>query len=55
MCGDIQESKFGRKFDLVDPEHLAVWEAASPVDKCAAVLSKGVRIAAELIAESRQG
>ena len=55
MCGDIQESKFGRKFDLVDPEHLAAWEAASPVDKCAAVLSKGVRIAAELIAESRQG
>ncbi len=54
MCGDIQESKFGRKFDLVDPEQLAAWEAANPVDKCAAVVSKGVRIAAEIIAESRQ-
>ncbi len=54
MCGDIQESKFGRKFDLVDPEQLAAWEAANPVDKCAAVVSTGVKIAAELIAESRQ-
>ncbi|RLB65661.1 MAG: hypothetical protein DRH04_10275 [Deltaproteobacteria bacterium] len=55
MCGDIQESKFGRKFDLVDPEQLAAWEAANPVDKCSAVVSTGVRIAAEIIAESRQG
>ena len=53
MCGNIQESKFGRKFDLTDPEHLAAWEEANPVDKCAVVVGKGVRIAAEIIAENR--
>ena len=49
MCGNIQELKFGRKFDLVDPEQLAAWEEANSVDKCAAVVALGVRIAAEII------
>lgn len=54
MCGDIQKSKFGQKFDLLDPEQIAVWEAANPIDKCSVVVGTGVRIAAELIAENRQ-
>ena len=53
MCGSIQESKFGRRFDLLDPEHLAAWEAANPIDKCSVVVGAGVRIAAEIINESR--
>jgi len=53
MCGSIQESKFGRKFDLLDPEQIAVWEAANPVDKCSVVVGTGVRIAAELINENQ--
>ena len=54
MCGNIQESKFGRRFDLLDPEHLADWEAANPIDKCSVVVGTGVRIAAEIITESRK-
>jgi len=54
MCGSIQESKFGRRFDLLDPEQVAAWEAANPVDKCSVVVGTGVRIAAKIIAESRR-
>jgi hypothetical protein len=54
MCGNIQESQFGRRFDLLDPEQIAAWEAANPVDKCSVVVGTGVRIAADLIAENRQ-
>lgn len=54
MCGDIQESKFGRKFDLLDPEQLAIWETANPADKCSVVVGTGVRIAAEIITEYRK-
>jgi hypothetical protein len=54
MCGSIQESKFGRRFDLLNPEQIAAWEAANPIDKCSVVVGAGVRIAAELIAENRQ-
>jgi len=53
MCGSIQESKFGRKFDLLDPKHLTAWEAANPIDKCSVVVGTGVRIAAEIITENR--
>ncbi|MCD6533425.1 MAG: C_GCAxxG_C_C family protein [Deltaproteobacteria bacterium] len=53
MCGNIQESKFGRTFDLLDPEHLEAWEAANPIDKCSVVVGIGVRIAAEIIAENQ--
>ncbi len=52
MCSSIQESKFGRKFDLLDPEQMAVWEAANPVDKCSVVVGTGVRLATEIIAEN---
>jgi C_GCAxxG_C_C family probable redox protein len=53
MCGKIQEAKFGRRFDLLDPEHLAAWETANPIDKCSIVVGTGVRIAAELITENQ--
>ncbi len=53
MCGNIQESKFGRRFDLLDPGQIAAWEAANPVDKCSVVVGTGVRIAAEIINENR--
>ncbi len=54
MCGSIQESKFGRKFDLLDPEQKAVWDAANPIDKCSGVVASGIQIAAEIITESRK-
>jgi C_GCAxxG_C_C family probable redox protein len=53
MCGNIQESKFGRRFDLLDPEQISAWEAANPVDKCSVVVGTGIRIAAEIINENR--
>ena len=50
MCGDIQESEFGRRYDLTDPEQIVEWQAAGPLGKCAVVVGKAVRIVAEIIA-----
>lgn len=51
MCGDILESQFGRRYNLADPAEAAEWEKAGAQEKCSAVVSKAVRIAAEIIIE----
>ncbi|MGD9031645.1 MAG: C-GCAxxG-C-C family protein [Desulfobacteraceae bacterium] len=54
VCGDIVKSEFGERFDLVEPTETKRWLKAGALEKCAAVLGKGVRIAAEIILESAQ-
>lgn len=53
-CGDVVESEFGERFDLVEPAETKRWLKAGALEKCAEVLGKGVRIAAEIILESTQ-
>jgi C_GCAxxG_C_C family probable redox protein len=54
VCGDVVESEFGERFDLVEPAETKRWLKAGALEKCAAVLGKGVRIASEIIMESTQ-
>jgi hypothetical protein len=49
MCGDILESEFGKRYNLADPVESSEWLAAGAVEKCGAVIKKGVRIAAEIM------
>jgi len=49
MCGDILESQFGRRYNLADPAEAAEWEKAGAQEKCSAVVTKAVQIAAEII------
>lgn len=49
MCGDILESEFGQRYNLADSSESAEWLAAGAVEKCSAVIRKGVRIAAEIL------
>ncbi len=49
MCGDIVEEQFGKRYDLADPVQAMEWMNAGAVEKCGAVIRKGVRIAAEII------
>ena len=51
MCGDILESQFGRRYNLADPAEAAEWEKAGAQEKCSAVVTKAVQIAAEIIIE----
>lgn len=53
MCGDILESKFGKRYDLADPAQVAEWQAAGALDKCTAVVRSAVRIAAQIIMEKK--
>lgn len=49
MCGDIIESQLGRRFNLANPAEAAEYQAAGGLEKCTAMIGKGVRIAAEII------
>lgn len=49
MCGDIVEAEFGRRFDLADPVEAMQWMNCGALDRCGAVIGKGVRIAADII------
>jgi C_GCAxxG_C_C family probable redox protein len=49
MCDDIVEAEFGRSYDLADPMQAMEWMNDGAVEKCGAVIRKGVRIAAEII------
>lgn len=49
MCHDIQETKFGRSFQLTNPEDLREFQEADATVKCSSVVRKAVRIAAEII------
>jgi C_GCAxxG_C_C family probable redox protein len=49
MCADILESEFGKRYNLADPVESAEWMADCALERCSAVVSKGVRIAARII------
>jgi C_GCAxxG_C_C family probable redox protein len=49
MCRDIQKVKFGRCFDLTDPDELRAFQEAGATSHCSAVVRSGVRIAAEIL------
>ena len=49
MCHDIQKVKFGKCYDLTDPEDLRAFQEADATTHCSAVVRKAVRIAAEII------
>ena len=54
VCGDVVESEFGERFDVIEPAETKRWLKAGALEKCAVVLRKGVRIAAEIILERIQ-
>jgi C_GCAxxG_C_C family probable redox protein len=49
MCDDIIEAEFGKRYDLADPVQAMEWMSDGAIEKCGAVIRKGVRIAAEII------
>jgi C_GCAxxG_C_C family probable redox protein len=49
MCGDITENEFGKRYNLADPIQAIEWMNDGALEKCGAVIRKGVRIAAEII------
>jgi len=51
MCGDIVESIFGKRYNLADPAEAVEWQKANSEDKCSAVITAAVRIAAKIIIE----
>jgi C_GCAxxG_C_C family probable redox protein len=55
MCDDIVEAAFGQRFDLADPGEAMQWFNLGAVEKCGAVIQKGVRIAADIIMKSQAG
>jgi C_GCAxxG_C_C family probable redox protein len=52
MCGDVVEKEFGRKFNLADPVESMEWFNCGAIEKCGAVIAKGVQIAAEIILDA---
>ena len=48
-CHDIQESEFGRSYQLNNPEDLRKFQEADATGKCSTVVRKAVRMAAEII------
>jgi hypothetical protein len=49
MCGDIVEKQFGRRFNLADPAESMEWIGEGAVEKCGAVITTAVVIAAKII------
>jgi C_GCAxxG_C_C family probable redox protein len=49
MCRDIQKVKFGRCFDLTDPDELRAFQEADATSHCSAVVRSAVRLAAEIL------
>ena len=54
MCSGVLESQFGKAFNLANPAEAEEWRKAGATEKCAVVVTKGVRMAAELIMEKKQ-
>jgi C_GCAxxG_C_C family probable redox protein len=52
MCGDIVESKFGRRMDLRNEDDLQQFQEADATYKCSKVVKTAVRIAGDIILES---
>jgi C_GCAxxG_C_C family probable redox protein len=55
MCHDIQETKFGRSYQLTDPDDLREFQEADATSKCSSVVRKAVRMAAEIILNDQLG
>lgn len=51
MCADVVEKQFGRRFNLADPIESMEWFSEGAIEKCGAVITTAVRIAAEIIQE----
>lgn len=49
MCHDIQQTKFGRSFQLTNPDDLRAFQEADATGKCSSVVRKAVRMAAKII------
>ena len=49
LCRDVQEDRFGRSFQLTDPEELKLFQSADATGRCSAVVRKAVRMAAGII------
>ena len=49
MCGDIIESKFGKRLDLRKSEELIQFQESDATAKCSGVVRTAVRIAADII------
>ena len=53
-CHGIQETAFGRSYQLSDPEELRKFQAADATGKCSAVVRKAVRMAAAIILKEQE-
>jgi C_GCAxxG_C_C family probable redox protein len=49
MCGDIVESIFGKRYNLADQAQAEEWQRAGAEEKCSAVVTVAVGIAAKII------
>jgi C_GCAxxG_C_C family probable redox protein len=54
MCGDIIEKRFGRRYNLANPVESMEWMGLGAIEKCAAVISTSVAIAARIIVAEEQ-
>ena len=54
MCGDIVEKQFGRRFNLADPAESMEWLGEGAIEKCGAVITTAVGIAAEIIQRKKE-
>jgi len=50
-CHGVQEKKFGKCFQLTDPDQLQEFQNAGATEHCSAVVRTAVRLAAEIILE----
>jgi C_GCAxxG_C_C family probable redox protein len=53
MCAEIVEDKFGRPFNLADPQEAMQWYQCGAFEKCGEVIGKGVCLAADILVSSR--
>jgi C_GCAxxG_C_C family probable redox protein len=51
-CSEIVEARFGRKFDLADPNDAVRWFNCGALEKCGDVITSSVCITAQIIHES---
>lgn len=51
LCHEVQKVKFGRCYQLTDPNELQEFQNAGATEHCSAVVRSAVRIAAEIILE----
>ena len=49
MCGEIVEDKFGRPFNLADPQEAMQWYQCGAFEKCGEVIGKAVCLAADIL------